>query len=244
MHSIALIDNNFAPSGKLRNKFFCLIIILLIFNPLSSAQSCTDTIDTNHVFQKRKKKFIKNKYLLNINSFEELSPTCVDNNDTSSYCYQYETYYLKDDINKVWNSYKNISLPEIYSGHIVSFGFMYSKKKKKIFYIDSDSYEGMGEGQVFFINLDLLGGLKKLVVAYEVTKVDDDNKTIQFCYINNGISEGTQRIILSKTEDGLTKVQHNTIYRSQSKIRDKFLYPGFHKKIVKELHKNFRIALQ
>ena len=102
----------------------------------------------------------------------------------------------------------------------------------------------MGEGQVFFINLDLLGGLKKLVVAYEVTKVDDDNKTIQFCYINNGVSEGTQRIILSKTEDGETKGHHNKIYRSQSKIRDKFLYPGFHKMIVKELHKNLMITLR
>ena len=229
---------------RIWKKLLSLLVIIFIFSPLSFAQSCINTIDTDHVFQKRKKKFIKNKYLLNINSFDELNPTGIDDNDSLSYSYQYETYYLKEDINKVWKSYKNISLPEIYSGHIVSLGFMYSKKKKKIFYIDRNNYEGMREGQGFFINLDLLGGLKRLVVSYEITKVDDDSKTIQFCYINNGVSEGTQRIILSKTEDGHTKVQHNTIYRSQSKIRDKFLYPGFHKMIVKELHKNLMITLR
>lgn len=244
MNSKTYFNLNFASSVRLLYKFLCFLIILLIFCPVGSAQSCIKTIDRDHVFQKRKNKFIKNKYLMNVNSFDELNPTCVDNNDTSSYSYQYETYYLKEDINKVWKSYKNIALPEIYSGHIVSFGFMYSKKKREIFYIDSDSYDGMGEGQVFFINLDLIGGLKKLVVAYEVTKVDDENKTIQFCYINNGISEGSQRIILSKTEDGLTKVQHNTIYKSQSRIRDKFIYPRFHRKVVKELHKNLMITLR
>lgn len=220
------------------------MLILLIFSPVSSAQTCIKAIDSDSVFQKRKKRFINNKYLQNISSFDELIPTCIDKNDSSSYNYQYETYYIKEDLNKVWNTYKSLSLPESYCGQIVSFGFLYSKPQKKLIYLDSKSFKGMKEGQVFFINLSLLGGFKRLIVAYEVTKIDDLNNTIQFCYINNGVSEGTQRIILSATKEGYTKIQHNTVYKSQSAVRDKYIYPRFHKKIVKELHKNLIISLK
>ena len=155
-------------SGVIYKSSLILFIFLFFFTYPGNTQSCINIIDTDHIFQKRKKKFIKNKYLININSFDELNPTCVDSNDSLSYSYQYETYYLKDDINKVWKSYKNISLPEIYSGHIVSLGFMYSKIKKKLFYLDSDNYEGMREGQVFFINLDQVLVYDKGTVFFQV----------------------------------------------------------------------------
>lgn len=217
---------------------FCLILISDSFS-----QSCVESIDKDRIIQKRKKKFIKNKYLSGISSFEDLQPTCYNPKDSLSYNYQFHSYILKDNIDKVWRSYKTLGLSDTYAGHIVSFGFIYSKTKKQIIYIDSDNYKGMKEGQIFFINLDLLGGLKKLVVAYEVTKIDENNKTIQFCYINNGVSQGTQRIILSETENGFTRIQHNTIFKSDSKLRDKFLYRPFHKLIVKELHKNLEVSL-
>jgi len=222
-----------------------LLALVFSFSYDTFGQYLTDSIDIDHIYQNRKKKFVKkNKYLQDIRSFDELNPTCVNESDSAEYNYQSETFYIKGNVNNVWNAYKNLSLPEIYSGHIISFGFMYSKQQKKLVYIDSNNYSGMNEGQVFFINLDLLGGLKKLIVAYEVTNVDEQNKVIQFCYIKNGISEGSQKITLTKAENGITKVQHNTIYKSHSKLRDKYLYPGFHKKIVKEFHKNLIVSLK
>ncbi|MCF6185021.1 MAG: hypothetical protein L3J56_10465, partial [Bacteroidales bacterium] len=73
---------------------------------------------------------------------------------------------------------------------------------------------------------------------YEVTKIDDKKKMIQFCYINNGISQGSQRIFLYKTKEGFTKILHKTYYKSRSKLRDRRLYPIFHKRVVEELHHN------
>jgi len=221
-----------------------VIFFVYLFTFVSFSQNLTDSLDSQHIYQKGKKRFINNKYLKNIHSFDELNPTCVDESDSDSYNYQYETFYIKGNINKIWNSYKHLSLPDIYSGHIINFGFMYSKPQKRLFYIDSNNYDGMKEGQVFFINLDLLGGLKKLIVAYEVTNIDDQNKVIQFCYIKDGVSEGSQKIILSDAENGYTKVQHNTVYKSSSKLRDKYIYPPFHKRIVKEFHKNLMVSIK
>lgn len=209
-----------------------------------NAQSAIDSIDTNRLYQSKKRKFIKNKYLQNIHSFTELRPSCINEKDSLNYNYQNERFLIKENIHTLWDCYKHLSLADIYSGHTVHFGFMYSKKENKIIYIDTKNYKGMNVGQVFFINLELLGGLKKLPVAYEVTDVDDENMRIKFCYIRNGVSEGSQTIILSQAENGYTQVQHNTVYRSNSKLRDKYLYPPFHRKVVKEFHKNLMISIK
>ena len=117
----------------------------MLFSIFSDAQMCVNIIDTDRVYQKRKKKFINNKYLEGINSFDELNPTCISSEDSLSYNYQYDSYVVEESINKVWQAYKTISLSDTYTGHIVSFGFLYSKNQKKLIYIDSDNYDGMNE---------------------------------------------------------------------------------------------------
>ena len=110
-------------------------------------------------------------------------------------------------------------------------------------YLKDEDYSGIQEGQILFIRLDLLMGLKKLVVAYEITKIDAKNKIIQFCYMSNGISEGSQQIILSETDAGYTKITHKTIFKSNSKFRDRRIYPSFHTRVISELHQNLLNSL-
>ncbi|MCF6367026.1 MAG: hypothetical protein L3J35_12595 [Bacteroidales bacterium] len=214
-----------------------LLIFFLFSDNLSYSQSNIDSVDLTKVLQKRKKKFIKNKYLKNIVSFNELFPKCYNEKDSSKYTIQNDIYFIDENINTVWDQYKNISLKESYSGHLVKFGFLYSKPENKLIYVN-DEYSGLKEGQIIFIRLDLLKGIKKLVVAYEVANVDDENKIIQFCYMNNGVSEGSQKIMLSEAENGQTKITHRTFFKSDSKFRDKRIYPGFHRRVVSELHHN------
>ncbi len=215
-----------------------ILTVLIIFIPFfSKSQHTTADINPDKIHQKHKYKFIHNKYFKKSTVLNDLMPKCYDLSDTESYLTENDTFIVKENINTVWEKYKTISLKDIYCGKIVHFGFIYSKKKNKFIY-ENDDFDGMHEGQVYFIRLNLLGGIKKLIVAYEITKIDEEKKMIQFCYINNGISEGSQKIFLSKTKDGFTKILHKTLYKSKSKFRDHFLYPVFHRKVVAELHNN------
>jgi len=213
-------------------------VFFSFFSTSVFSQSNIDSVDLAKVLQKRKKKFVNNNYLKGIISFTDLFPKCYEEKDSSEYTVQNDIYFIEKDINTVWSQYKNIGLEQSFGGHLVKFGFLYSKPNNKLVYLKDEEYSGLQEGQVLFIRLDLLKGIKKLVVAYEVTKVDDENKIIQFCYMNNGISEGSQQIMLSETDTGNTKITHRTFFKSKSKFRDRRIYPGFHTRVVSELHQN------
>ncbi len=217
--------------------FFIFLLISILYSFSINAQTSVKCINPNQIPQKHKYKFIHNKYLEKVSNLDDLNPECYNVDDSDSYYSEIDSFIVKKDINIVWQKYKTISLKDTYSGHIVKLGFVYSKKKRKIYYIN-DKYDGIKVGQIYFIRLNLLGGIKKLIVAYEVTKIDDKKKMIQFCYINNGISQGSQRIFLYKTKEGFTKILHKTYYKSRSKLRDRRLYPIFHKRVVEELHHN------
>ncbi len=223
-------------------KIFITFLFLLPFSFVILAQCSVESINPKKIPLRHKYKFIHNKYLENITNLDDLYPDCYSKTDSDLYYSQEDSFIVKENINTVWNKYKTISLKDTYSGNLVNLGFVYSKNKHKIYYVNDD-YEGICEGQVYFIRLNLLGGLKKLIVAYEVTKVDDEKKMIQFCYINKGISEGSQRVFLYKTKNGYTKIEHKTFYKSNSKLRDKRIYPIFHRKIVNELHNNLIVSL-
>ena len=90
------------------------------------------------------------------------------------------------------------------------------------------------------MNLKLLNGLYNLPVAFEITKIDEGNKMIEFSYLKGGKARGAQVIQLMSTDRGYTKVVHKSYVQSHSKFRDKYLYPYFHNKIINEFHGNMR----
>jgi len=229
---------NILNQKKLTIYVVLAFIVFSFFSTSVFSQSNIDSVDLDKVLQKRKKKFINNNYLKGIISFTDLFPKCYEEKDSSEYTIQNDIYFIEEDINTVWSQYKNIDLEQSYGGQLVKFGFLYSKSKNKLVYLKDEEYSGLQEGQILFIRLDLLKGFKKLVVAYEVTKIDDENKIIQFCYMNKGVSEGSQQIMLSETDTGNTKITHRTFFKSKSKFRDRRIYPGFHTRVVSELHRN------
>ena len=125
---------------------------------------------------------------------------------------------------------------------MVSFGMMYTRKKNEISYHD-DVYTGIEPGQIIFLNLNLFANLVHLAVGHEVTGVDEIDKNIKICYLQNGASTGTQLIQL-KALNNQTEVIHETWYRSGSLFRDKVLYPGFHEKGLTEFHLNVKRKIE
>jgi len=222
-----------------------LIVLLgiLSWSTLSFAQLSINSIDFDRISQKKVRSLLKKQQSHGIEFFRDLRPSCYSEQDSVSYSSHKSSQTIREKIQTVWDKLKSIKPHDEYCGKMVSFGFLYSSKFDRILYSDDD-YQEIEEGEIIYLNLKLLGGIKNIAVALEVTRVDDENKTIQLCYLNNGMTEGTQQIKLSENTDGNTVICQETRYKNLSKFREKWLYPLFHQKAVNELHKNLCLLIE
>lgn len=238
--------NQLSSKKRIRNNTKPTILLLFFFfalTAISIAQLPIATVNLKRIHQKKIRQLVKQQYLNGITDFSDLKPSCFNLQDSAQYSYQHSSNVIREVIQKVWSKLKCLKPNDEYSGRMVSFGFLYSKKLNKLLYADDD-YKEIEEGEIYFLNLKLLGGIKNIGVALEVTKVDEVNKTIQLCYLNNGMTEGTQVVKLVGTSDGNTVITQETIYKNKSKFREKTLYPIFHQKAVNELHANIRRLIE
>lgn len=219
------------------------ILFIMIFGFSSHAQLPLSSVDFKRIAQKKVRQLVKQQHKNGAVYFSDLKSACYSEQDSSNYSFQETNHPIKEKIQSVWNKLKYLKPRDEFSGKMVSFGFLYSSKLNRVFYSDDD-YQGFKEGEIVYLNLKLLGGIKNIGVALEVTKVDEDNKTIQFCYLENGMSMGTQEIKLTETKEGETLISQATRYRNHSRFREKRLYPIFHQKAVRELHKNIRNLIE
>ncbi|MFZ2907382.1 MAG: hypothetical protein WAZ98_14355 [Cyclobacteriaceae bacterium] len=205
---------------------------------LESGNSDESLIDFRRITQEKVKKLLRDNRIAARSDLSNLRSFCYDQADGKHYHKHIKSFLIEADRNTVWNAYKTISPEETWRGEMVSFGLMYSRVKNEISY-PGDAYHGIEAGQIIFLNLNLFANRVHLAVGHEVTAVDDQEKTIKICYLQNGASTGTQLIQL-KENGNQTVVVHETWYRSGSLFRDKLLYPGFHEKGLTEFHVNVK----
>ena len=218
------------------------MIATTVITNTKSPSADTD-IDLNQVQQKKLKEFIHSNNLYNVKDFAGLQSFDFNRADIDSFHHHSKTFIVKADIDTVWNTYKSIPPAEAWKGGIVSYGFQYSKPKNQLTYI-TDAYKGIEVGQIVFINVSFIMGLVNIAVGHEITEVNDSEKAFRTAYLNCGKSEGTQQIKLQATPEGYTAVTHHTIYKSDSKFRDKYLYPILHTQAIRAFHNNVKAALE
>src|SRR6478609_4405312 len=199
-------------------------------------------INFNKIKQRKVIELIGAHKLESVRDFRRLSSLCYDMSADTTYSKHTKKFLVKDDVHRVWEHYKTISPQEAWNGSMLSFGLLYSKNRNELIYI-GDSYPGIEEGQIIFINIRLLGGLLNIAVAHHITEVNEKEKLIRLCYIEKGASEGTQWIRFSKTADGFTEIIHETRYKSKSQFRDARLYPMHHERAIIQFHQNVRQKL-
>jgi hypothetical protein len=119
---------------------------------------------------------------------------------------------------------------------------MLQKSPEKIFY-NKDSLPCTDTGQVYYLNLRLLSGVRNIAVAFEIITIDTLEMVMEFSYVEGNQSLGVQQIKFIAVDDNSTKIFHTSYFKSDSNFRDKWLYPFFHKKITKGFHKNIRRLL-
>jgi hypothetical protein len=212
-----------------------LSVSIFLGGEMVSAQLSLSNLDYTRIPQKKIISFVEEQKKTGRELFSEFIPKCFREQDSARYHKISTSYIIRGKADDVWNEYLSIQPSQAYCGKIVDFGFLYSKDDDRILYKE-DIFDKMKVGQLFFFNVKLLGGIRNLGIADEVTTIDNNLKLIRFCYIENGKTEGTQEIQLKNTDDGYTSVTHDTWYKSNSRFRDSMLYPFFHKRSVDEFH--------
>ncbi len=198
-----------------------------------------DSVDYKRIEHKKVRQLILKQKHFGICNFNEMHPVCYSSPDSSHFRTFIKSQLIKQNINIVWGNLTQLSPKEEFDGRIVKFGLLYSKRYNNILY-RNEAKPGLEEGQILFFNLRVLSGIKNLAVALEVTHLDNDHKTVEYCYVDHGNTKGTQQIFLTTTPEGYTEITQLTRYKCNSRFRNNRIYDFFHERIVNELFNNIQ----
>lgn len=215
--------------------FLLLIFLLSCYSGFSSGAEpvSIDSVDFHRIQHKKVRKLITQQKHFGVRTFGDIHPVCYSSLDSGTFKTFKKSQLIKQNIDVVWNNLIHQSPSDEFDGRIVTFGLLYSKRMNDFLY-KNESYDGIEEGQILFFNLRVLSGIKNLAVAMEVTRLDNDQKEIEYCYIDHGSTRGTQKFTLQPTPEGFTEITQITRYKCKSQLRDKKLYSFFHERIVNE----------
>lgn len=223
---------------------FLSVTLLHCLCVVSFCQPVTQALDLSRIKQKKichlmAKQYSKDSILV----IGSLKPTYHKGQKLDGYRKVESAYRVKGNLKQVWNQYLVTSPAEAWQGHMVSFGLLISKKDGKIMYADEPFFSHIDTGQVFFINLKLMKGLYNLAVGLEIVNIDAVNRSITFSYLQGGKSHGEQTLFFIPTRKGHTKIIHQTAFISSSFMRDRYLYPYFHRIAINEFHRSMRKSM-
>lgn len=204
-----------------------------------SSQIKLSDLDFDKIKQEKIRDYIINQQEHNIYTLSDIKPSLNLNSNTNGYRTRENEYLIKEHFQKVWKLYANTNPGKLWNGKKVSFGLLLSRKDKKIVY-NGENISKIDTGQVVYLNLRLIKGLKNLATAFEIINIDRARRIIEFSYLNGNLSEGKQTLTFFETQKGYTRIIHTSYFKSNSIIKNYFLYPYFHTRITNEFHKNMK----
>ena len=212
-----------------------IIAILCLFGGMALyAQTPISAADTKKLGYKKVVRFLKR---LDLRYFCDIQPSVNDGSDLSAFYFHNSVYTVNASVERVWETCLFASPENLWKGKTLGLSCIYSKNSDKIFYRSQSRFDTLELNQVYFINIRIMP-LFSIASALIVTKIDYDEKLIEFTYIEGNKSNGRQTVRLIANSDNETGIIHDTYYKSSSKFRDKRLYPLIHKKVINDLHKN------
>ena len=199
-----------------------------------------DSVNFTRIQHKKVRKLITRQKHFGAKTFDDIQPVCFNLSDSAAYNTFQKSQVINQEINTVWDNLVHQSPSDEFDGRIVSFGLLYSKKNNNLLY-QNEALDGIEVGQIIFFNLRMLGGIKNIAVAMEVTRMDNDKKVLEYCYVDHGSTQGTQLFILKSLPGCKTEITQITRYKCKSRFRDRRLYSFFHERIVREFLRSIKV---
>ncbi|GAB2799628.1 hypothetical protein GCM10027275_51920 [Rhabdobacter roseus] len=199
----------------------------------------TPTVDFERIPQKTIQAYLQERNLCQVKDFKKLKATNYNPASADHYYEHSRTFRVEQPLEQVWRTYLSIPPRDTWRSPMVSFGCQYCQQEQELTYLEDD-YDGLKTGQIIFLNISLFWGLVNIAVAHKITAINEAEKYIEFSYIEGGKTEGSQRLSFRTAAEGATEVVHRTLYKGScpSLIREKYLYPFLHGRVIASFHKN------
>jgi hypothetical protein len=222
-------------------------MILFLFHFLDSAPVYSQrpqTINLTEIPQKQVRHYIQKRDIDYMQNFSAIHASWNKETIESTYRIHERTIYFKNNLEDVWSCYRHSNPVKSWNTHFIRVGLVITKCSNSVTYINNCTYPEIDTGQVVFLDLKLIKGLFNVPLAFEITHIDPFNKILEFSYIEGNTTQGRQTVQFFDNGDGRTRIVHRSYFKSYSPFRDKFLYPHFHSKFIKEFHRNMKHELK
>lgn len=217
--------------------FLSNFFVLLCFGQFYLADVDFDKIGMVQVEQ-----YVQDQLSNNTKKFTDVKPSLAPGASTEGFRFHEREYVVKDNLINVWSHYVKTNPAIAWNASRFSFGMLFSKANEQLVY-PNEPVNGIDKGQVVYLNLNVLK-IKKIATAFEITTVDKQKNVIEFSYIEDNITHGKQQLTFTKMRKGYTKIIHRTYFKSESTLRDHFLYPYFHTRLTNTYHRNMKHLLK
>lgn len=214
------------------------IILMMLISMGGNAQMRLDEIDTGRIGQEKICEYIEWQQETGIETVADIAPSLSANSSVKGYRVRENVYILKHRLQEVWQQYIFTNPSRAWNSKRVSVGFVITKDQNIAYY--NDDITRIDTGMVVYINIKIAHGLKSLATAFEFTKIDPENKIIEFSYIKGNGSVGKQRLSFFETANGFTRIVHTSYYKSSHLFRNYLLYSYFHTRLTNEFHRNMK----
>ena len=221
-----------------------IVFILFGLSEWSCFSQIPQTVNLDEVPQRKVRKYIESRNINYMQDFGAIHASWEKSSDESTFLFQEKTFFLKDKISHVWDCYRKADPTKSWNGHFVRFGLLISKKSNSVVYSSNTTFPEIDTGQVFFLDLRLMRGLFNLPMAFEIINIDPVERVIEFSYIDGNKARGKQTIQFTDNEDGRIRITHKSYFKSDSPFRDNLLYPYFHRKFIREFHRNMKLLVK
>jgi len=219
-------------------KILLICISVLFLSPLFSQKH--QKIILSDIPQKNIRRYIVSRSIDKMDDFSGIHASWKKGSAESDFSVIEREFYMKFKLSDVWEFYRKASTYKMWNGRSIRFGLLISKRSNMVVYAGNTSFPAIDTGQVYFLDVKLLKGILNVPLAFEITKIDPDLKIVELSYIENNISTGKQTLQFFDRGDGHTRIVHLSYFKSESGIRDEYLYPYFHEKFIMEFHRNMR----
>ena len=216
--------------------------VLYSFSGLCFGQMHLADIEFDKVGCEQVEHYVQDQIRNNTETFSDVKASLEPTASTNGFCFHEREYVIRDSLSKVWSFYVHTNPSVAWNASRFSFAMLFSKSDNQMIY-PNGQVDGIDPGQVIYLNLNVFK-IKKLATAFEITTVDDKNKVIEFSYVEDNITHGKQQLTFTKLRKGCTKIIHRTYFKSESNLRDHFLYPYFHTRLTNTYHRNMKHLLK
>jgi hypothetical protein len=195
-------------------------------------------INLSDIPQRKVRNYISTRSIDKMDSYNSIHPSWKNEAANPGYKVIEKTFFLNYKLSSVWDFYRHANTFKMWNEKSIRFGLLLSRCPKSVVYARNSFCPAVDTGQIYFLNLRFMKGLFNIPVAFQIINIDQFQRMVEFSYIENNKSRGKQSIQFFDDGPGRTRIVHKSYFKSNSAFRDHWLYPYFHKKFIREFHRN------